>query len=192
MAEADFDNLYRLLRFALPIGVVILLIEWIAWLAFVGPFFRWSIRYIQRALYGATRALPRTRVESSELVLVPGREGEWLFRPPYRFFSLATPFFLFGHVLQTPDRLEVVGRHPIGGALFFGAIVVQQLLLAFVTLLVPGVARQGFSVDLGALGAAAAVLVVFYGGSLALERHRFLKAVGAISTLGGARQGGAA
>ena len=183
MTDTQFADLYHFLRFVPPVAAVLLLVEWIAWLAFLAPPYRWGFPYIQRTLHGTSRALPKTRMQSSNLILVAGRDDEWLFRPPYHFFKIATPFPLFGHVVQSADRLEVVGRHPFGGVLFFGAIVAQQLLLGFAPLFVTAVAARGHSVDLGALGSAALVLILFYGGSLALERYRFLKAVGEISAL---------
>jgi hypothetical protein len=110
MTQAQFTELYSVFRFLPILGALVLLGEWLAWLALLPPPFRWTVRYVHRALGRATQPLPRTRLDSPDMVLVPGRTGEWLFRPPQGLFRVSTPFFLFGHVRQTEERLEVVGR----------------------------------------------------------------------------------
>ncbi len=185
MTDGQFADLFSFLRVIPLAGVALLLVEWIAWLAFLPVPYRWGVPYLQRTLQGASRALPEGRTNSSDIVLVSARDGEWLFRPPYHLFKIATPFPLLGQVRQEADRLAVVGRHPFGGLLFFGAVAAQQVLVGLAPLLVPAAAERGTAIDLAAVGVGFFVLLFFYGGSLALERHRLLKAVAEIARLAG-------
>jgi hypothetical protein len=187
MAERHFNDLYYLLRYLSLAGVLILLVEWIAGLAFIPLPFRWGIQFMRRSVAGTVRSLPKTRSNSRWVVLVPGREGEWLYRPPYHFFRASTPLPLHGQIIPEVDRLRVIGRHPVGGVLFFGGLVAQQVLQGLAPIVVPSLAHQGFSVDFSSLAYAPLVIALFYGGSLLIERYRFLRAVDDIVDLASGR-----
>jgi hypothetical protein len=192
MAEQQFNDLYYLLRYLSLAGVLILLVEWMAGLAFIPLPFRWGIPFIHRSVAGSVRSPPEARNNSRWVVLVPARDDEWLFRPPYHFFRVSTPFPLHGQVIPEGDKLRVIGRHPLGGALFLGGIVAQQTLQGLAPVVVPSLAVRGVRVEFSSLGYALVVAALFYGGSLLLERYRFLRAVDDIVALASARNHGAA
>jgi hypothetical protein len=192
MAEQQFNDLYYFLRYLSVAGVVILVVEWIAGLGFIPLPFRWGIQFIHRSVAGTARDLPRTRTNWRWVVLVPGQAGEWLYRPPQHLLRVSTPFPLHGQVISRTDGYQIIGRHPVGGALFFGGVVAQQVLLGFAPLAVPSFVDQGFQVEFSSLGYALLVATVFYGGSLLLERYRFLRAVDEIGEWVGGQNHGAA
>jgi hypothetical protein len=161
----------------------LLLLEWLGGLAFVPLAFRWGIPVIRRrfALSGASHFAGR--VTTPSLVMTPLREGGWMFRAPFRVLGVSTPFPLHGMATPLGDAVSVVGRHPVGGLIFLSGAIGSSVLAALAPLVVPALAAQGIETRLSTVWVYLAFFVLFYGGSLAIERWRFLRAVGDLRKL---------
>jgi hypothetical protein len=175
IADGDFSWLLQVLRGASLVGWVLLVLEWCTGIALVWPTGRWGVPVVWRSVAGAPGSSTRGRTKTKTLVAARGDTGCWMLRARFGFLGPHTPFPIFGLASRDGDSLKVVGRQPVGGFIFFGALLLQEVLTGLAPLF------QRSAHDTGMAVTFPWALVVFtaalYAASSLLEHWRFQRAV---------------
>jgi len=109
------EELFQVAQLVAVTGWVLLAAEYISTLLMLPWTFRIGVPVWRRHLKGPIADLPR---ETENAVVRQVTPSEWVFRHRFSIFGFHSPFPIRGTVQRSSRETAVVGKQPLGGALF--------------------------------------------------------------------------